>query len=363
VEVRLNTRAWGIWGRTVATCPAGGRDHRIAAEQVLLATGARERPLVFPGWRLAGVTTCANVSGRTLLAGSGPGLFPLAVKLHRRGVDVRAVVEAAPARWDHESEAYLRQHRITFRNGHLLMRAEGAERLERAVVARVDAEWRVQPATESAFDVETIVLDYGEVPRSELSRLSGCTHVRSGVDSIVPVCDEWMRTDVPGLHVAGDLCGVCGPRIAAQQGRLAGIDVALALGRLTRADAERLAQPIRTHLRRLARAREREWSAYRPGRGLFELAGPETVVCHCENVTAAEIQAAVIDASPDPAPVRGETRAGMGICQARDCARQVEALVARAAGVPLDVAPPLSVRPPVVPIPLGAIAELPLELS
>jgi hypothetical protein len=77
-----------------------------------------------------------------------------------------------------------------------------------------------------------------------------------------------------------------------------------------------------------------------------------------ENVTAATIQAAVIEASPDPAPVRGETRAGMGVCQARDCGRQIEALVAQAVGASLEVVPPLSIRPPVVPIPLSAIAEL-----
>ncbi len=106
----------------------------------------------------------------------------------------------------------------------------------------------------------------------------------------------------------------------------------------------------------------RAWSGYRVGRGIFELAQPDTLVCHCENVSAAEIQAAVIGASPDPAPVRAETRAGMGICQARDCARQIEALVAQATGVPLERVPPLSVRPPVLPIPLGAIAERPFEL-
>jgi hypothetical protein len=52
----------------------------------------------------------------------------------------------------------------------------------------------------------------------------------------------------------------------------------------------------------------------------------------------------------------------MGICQARDCVRQIEALVAQATGVPLERVPQLSVRPPVLPIPLGAIAERPFEL-
>jgi len=279
-----------------------------------------------------------------------------AAELHRRGIDVRAVVEATAAPWDDASSACLRDQGVILRNRHVVVRAEGTEHVERAVVARVDGDWRVQAATESAFEVDTILLDYGEVPCSELSRLSGCAHTRTDHDGLVPLHDDWMRTDLPGLLVAGDVSGEVWPGIAVEQGRLAGIGVALSLGRLTLAEAERLAKPVRTRLKRLALERERQWSAYRIGRGIFELAGPDTVVCHCENVTAADIQAAVIDASPDPAPVRGETRAGMGICQARDCGRQIEALVAQTAGVPLEVVPPLSVRPPVVPIPLGAIA-------
>lgn len=345
VEVRVDTSAWGIWGRTVATCPAGGRAERISAEHVLLATGARPRPVVFPGWQLPGVlwSSAVDVSGRVVVAGSGPDLASRAAELQRRGVDVRAVVDAT--------------------SGQLLVRAEGVERVERAVVARVDANWQVQPATESTSEADTILLDYGQVPCSELTRLSGCTHVRRDVDTLVPVHDEWMRTDVPGVLVAGDLCGVVGPDVAAEQGRLAGIAVALALGHIAHAEAERLAKPVRVRVQQLTVERDRHWSAYRVGHGIFELARPDTVVCHCENVTVATIQAAVLDSSPDPAPVRAETRAGMGVCQARDCGRQIEALVAQAAGVPLESVPPLSVRPPVVPIPLGAIAERPPELA
>ncbi|MBV9169127.1 MAG: FAD-dependent oxidoreductase [Chloroflexi bacterium] len=350
-DVRPNTSAWGIWGRTVATYSSGGRAERISADYVLLATGARPRPVIFPGWRTAGVTSCLDsVSGRVVMAGSGAQLVHGAVELHRRGVDVRAVIEATGAPWQVQAATYLRQRGVRLRNRHLVVRAEGRERVERAIVARVDADWRVQPRTESAIDADTIALDYGRVPCSELSRLSGCTHRRSTLDGLTPVYDEWMRTDAPGVLVAGGVCDARGLAMARAQGRLAGLSVALALGKFTVAEAERRA----TRLRRLAL--EAELAASPVGRGLFELVQPDTLVCHCENVHAAEIQAAVIGGSPDAAAVRGETRAGMGVCQARDCGRQIEALVARVAGVPMQEVPPLSVRPPVVPIPLGALA-------
>jgi hypothetical protein len=274
-------------------------------------------------------------------------------------VNVRAVFEATSAPWDPESSAYLRNAGVLLRNRHVLARAEGETRVERAVVARVDADWRVQPQSEAKFEVDAIVMDYGEVPESALSRLSPAAHARDGVDGIVPLHDGWMRTDISGLLVAGDVCGVVGPAIAAQQGSLAGIAVARALGRLSHAEAERLGKAHRARLQRLSVERQRRWSAFRVGRGVLELAQPDTMVCHCENVTAAEIRAGVIGASPEPAVVRAETRAGMGICQARDCARQIEALVGDTVGLPLEQIPPLSVRPPAVPIPLGAIAEGP----
>jgi thioredoxin reductase len=362
IEVRLNTSAWGIWARTLALYPVGGRGERISAEHVLIATGARPRPVVFPGWQLPGVTPGSEHTSRVVVAGSGPGLARRAIELHRGGVDVRAVFEATATPWDRESATYLRHAGVPLRNKHLLVRVEGDSRVERAIVARVDVDWRVQTGTETTVEADSIVLDYGEVSVSELSRLSGCTHARNAIGDLVPLYDEWMRTDQPGLLVAGDVGGVVGPAVAAEQGRLAALGVARELGHLTLGDAERLAKPVRTRLRRLLLDRERQLAAYRPGHGLLQLVTPDTVVCHCEGVTAAEIRATVIGASPDPAPVRAETRGGMGICQARDCARQIEALVAESAQVPLDQVPPLSVRPPVVPIPLGAIAERPVEV-
>src|SRR5205823_328402 len=119
-----------------------------------------------------------------------------------------------------ENAAYLRKSGVLLRNRQLLLRAEGEDRVARAVVARIDADWRPRSGTESTYDdVDSIVLDYGDVPCSELSRLSGCTHGRSGIDELAPIHDEWMRTDVPGIFVAGDVCGVVGPATAAAQGR------------------------------------------------------------------------------------------------------------------------------------------------
>jgi len=96
------------------------------------------------------------------------------------------------------------------------------------------------------------------------------------------------------------------------------------------------------------------------GRGIYDLADDGTVVCRCEEVTLGEIRAALAAFPADAQGVKEYTRAGMGLCQGRMCARQVAAEVARAARVPIGCVAPASVRPPVKPLPIAAVAaEMP----
>jgi hypothetical protein len=95
---------------------------------------------------------------------------------------------------------------------------------------------------------------------------------------------------------------------------------------------------------------------HRVGPGIYELATPETVVCRCEEVTRGQLDAA-IEATADIAVVKGFTRAGMGMCQARNCQRQVAALIAQRHRRPLASIPLATPRPPVRPVPIGAVAD------
>src|SRR4051794_6329280 len=86
-----------------------GRTGRILARSVVLATGAYDRPLAFPGWTLPGVLTAGGAQAlakgqgvlpgeRVLLAGAGPFLLPVARQLRLGGAHVVAVVEATHRR-------------------------------------------------------------------------------------------------------------------------------------------------------------------------------------------------------------------------------------------------------------------------
>ena len=93
------------------------------------------------------------------------------------------------------------------------------------------------------------------------------------------------------------------------------------------------------------------------GPGLYELATPDTVICRCEERTAAELDATIGDGVEDPNLLRALSRIGMGRCQGRNCASHVAAAIARRTGCAVEEIAPATVRPPIKPVSVAAIAE------
>lgn len=394
-DIRTSTVVWGIWDRQVAYVRESRNSGVIDAQCVILATGAFDRPVAFPGWTLPGVMmaggakSLAQTQGvlpgrRILVAGSGPLILALSAELQKLGAHLVLVVEAASrpgvasalrlAARARGNEVLLAdairywtrlfRHQIPFMYSSMVVRAEGDGQVQQAIVARVDKDWHVVPGTETKLKVDTICLGYGFQASSELSRLCGCRQ-RFDEDQggYIPVRDEWMRTTVPGVLAAGDGSGIGGSRIAIEEGRLAGIAAAIELGRITRAQAADRARPIRRRLRLMQRFREILEDMYRVGPGSYDLATADTIVCRCEDVTAGELERIIAaDDVADPNVVKSLTRAGMGLCQGRMCARQVGALIARHTGVAIAQVRPAVIRPPVEPVLIGAIADERVEV-
>ena len=193
---------------------------------------------------------------------------------------------------------------------------------------------------------------FGWQPEDRLARLAGCDFTGSAYIDPWTTRDAWMRTCVSGVLVAGDAGGIVGEPAALDQGRLAGLAAAVDAGSVHADQAQRRARPIQ---RRLSQVPRRE----RPPDGLLAVADSDTVICPCEGVTAGQLTERLFPGTVEPAGVIAETRATMGVCQGRQCATLVAVTIARHAGVALDDIPPITPRPPVVPIPLGAIAERP----
>jgi len=392
VEVLADTVVWAIWDREAFVCRHDREVRRILARTIIIAPGAYDRPVPFPGWTLPGVITAGGAHSlvkvfrvspgrRILMAGSGPLSLAFAAELKHHGANVIMLTEAcrrptvasilrllqaSPGNTSSLVEGlqylgYLRAHRVPVRWSTMICRAEGDASVERAVITRVDPDWRTIPGSEDVLDVDAICLGYGLFPSNELTRLCGCAHSydeqRGGM---IAWRDEWMRSSVPGILVAGDGAGVSGVATAIEEGRVAGLAAAVDTGHLGADAATAFVQRAHARLRRQRRFRGALDRMYRVGPGVYDLADDSTVICRCEEVTLGDIKAALTTCPVDTQGVKDYTRAGMGLCQGRVCGRQVAAEVARVARVPIGSVAPNSVRPPVKPLPIAAVAaEMP----
>jgi NADPH-dependent 2,4-dienoyl-CoA reductase/sulfur reductase-like enzyme len=327
--------------RIFAEAPDGARV--VTAKRLVLATGARELFLPFPGWTLPGVMGAggaqallksgASVAGRTaVVGGSGPLLLPVAASLAKAGAEVALVAEQAGmasvagfgvrlARFPGkllEAARYRSAFLDTpYRSGTWVAQARGAGRVETAVVT--DG----RDSYEMACDL--VAVAFGLVPNTELARLLGCQLSRTGVR-----VDADQQTTAPGVFCAGEPCGVAGVDVAIAEGEIAGL---AASGDKAR---RRALEGARASGRALAARMER---AFRPRPELRSLARPDTIVCRCED---APVSALASCASAREAKL--VSRAGMGPCQGRVCGPALEFLF----GWDSD-----TVRPPARPALLG----------
>jgi D-hydroxyproline dehydrogenase subunit alpha len=356
----------------------------VWARRVVFATGAYDRSLPFPGWDLPGVVTPgaaqallkgAGVAAgsRMVVAGAGPFLLPVAIGLLESGVRVAGVYEAGdPLRYARRpgaiaagklGEAFgyaakLAQHRVPYRTRHAVVAARGEPSLSSVEVVRLDRRGRPVAGSRRTVACDAVAVGYGFTPQLELPLALGCG-TRLDVDgSLVLEVDVAGRTTVPDVYAAGEVTGVGGATLALTEGRLVGVVVALAAGRPSPYPEPELTRLLqrRAGQRRFAQLMH---EVHAPPAGWTSWLAPDTVVCRCEEVPLARIQAAVDDqGATDARTVKNLCRAGMGWCQGRICGYATAALTARRCRRQLatDDLAAFARRPIAHPITLGELA-------
>jgi D-hydroxyproline dehydrogenase subunit alpha len=387
IQVFTDTLVWAAFEPTVLEIYRGGKCQQISAGRIVVATGAYDRPMAFPGWTLPGVITSGAAQtllknqwvlpgSRVLMAGTGPFQLPVAAHLVKAGATVVALLEASkvsagwitrvPAVWKHlgkvrEAQDYLGtllKARIDMRPGWTVLEARGTDQVEEAVIVQMDDDWHPVAGTEKTLEVDTICLGFGFVPSLQLPRLLGCNSVwDADLTTWVTNHDVDQRTSVSEVFVAGETTGIGGHDVAIGEGAVAGVKAAADLGRLSVDEAEKRLAKVRGDLKN-----QREFADYlnktfsiKPG--IYELVRDDTLICRCEEVTAAEIARAAAEWNGSLRTIKQLTRAGLGNCQGRICGSLVAQIAARASGKSVEEVGLDTPRPPIKPIPLAAIAE------
>ncbi len=312
---------------------------------LVLATGARERFLPFPGWTLPGVVGAGglqamvkggySVSGkRVVIAGTGPLLVAVAVHLRKFGAKVVCIAEQTTRRRMLSFAAGLLRHpakllqgaryqaallRVPYRMGCWPVSVDGSGTVSSVRLTNGRHTW------DEACDL--LACGFHLVPNTELAALLGCT-----LDGDCVTVDRQEQTSIPKVFCVGEPTGVAGVDAALVEGEIAGLVIAAK----TREAAALYGR----------RDRERSFglrlgNAFRLRAEMQGLAGPDTIVCRCEDVTLKQLKG-----HSSWTDAKLQTRCGMGACQGRICGPAVQTLFGWRAS---------SVRPPIFPVPVSAL--------
>jgi NADPH-dependent 2,4-dienoyl-CoA reductase/sulfur reductase-like enzyme len=322
-------------------------------DKLVLATGARERFLPFPGWTLSNVMGAGGLDAmvrgglrirgkRVIVAGTGPLLLAVSAHLAKNGAEILAVCEQAPlsqlARfamsmlgepaklW--QGAGYSRAFMpLRFKAGCWVVAAYGDDRVRRVTLRQGGRQWDVE--------CDYLACGFHLVPNNELPALLGC-RIAEGLVAT----NEAMRTSVDDIFCAGEPTGIGGVDVSLLEGQIAG---------LTAAGCEdQVKSLIRRHRARLGFVKALA-EGCRLDPQLRTMTTAETLVCRCEDVRFGALQhyAGWRDG-------KLHTRCGMGPCQGRICGSATEFLLGWGADAP---------RPPVFPARISSLAPLTFETA
>ena len=381
-----NTLVWGIFEDHTLAFARNGSSSKLGFKHLLVATGAYDRPVPFPGWTLPGIFTAGGAQKlvklervlpgqNILLAGTGPLQLVLADQILKAGGKIVAILEAGNftqnwllglkgvwGNWDFLMEGlrYLRSIQkagVPLLRNHMILEARGDGKIEEAVIAKVDENWRPKRNTLRSVEVDTICLGYGLVSSTELTMLAECEHqydLRLG--GYIPLRKENMETSVPGIYAVGDGAGVAGRKAAIEEGCIAGISVASALSYVSYANAVEQIRPHRKKLNKINRFRKILDDISLPRKGLYELASDDTVICRCEEVTLKQLKAALADETIQIKDFKRMARMGMGPCEGRMCGPAVIEMMRHRLKASVEDVGCLKPRPSIKPVALGVLA-------
>ena len=322
----------------LAETPSGKT--RIEYQKLILATGARERFLPFPGWTLPNVFGAAGLQAlvkggfsvgkkRVVVAGTGPLLLVVAAYLASKGARVIGVCEQTtnrkldrfalglwrtPAKFVQGVALRSRLPLVPYYRNSWITAAHGSSELQSITLKRFGKTTEVE--------CDMLACGFHLVPNTELAQLLGC----SLLDGFVAV-DDFQETSIPDVYCAGEPTGIGGVEASLVEGKIAGFAAA------EEWDRARTLFGTREKTKAFAKALDK---AFELRDELKTLAESSTIVCRCEDV-----QYGKLTAYKDSRTAKLQTRCGMGACQGRICGAAVEFLFGWNDS---------SVRPPIFPV-------------
>lgn len=328
-----------------------GRTQQLTARQIIVATGAMERPFPIPGWHLPGVMSAGSaqvmlksdglVRDGAVFAGTGPLLYLIVAQYLRLGVKVKALVDTTPkknyVRSMLEISGALSTPAMLVKGLGLMneIRKSGAEVYRFAEDLKVigsdvaaGVSFRVSDTSHEIVS-DHVFLHQGVIPNLNMTRALGLQHAWCEQQLCwKPVIDRWGQSSQSFVSVAGDSSGIVGADSAAAMGRVCALRQLVNLGLVDEQQAVNEAADDLRFMARQQRFRRFIDCLYRPIEQHRKPVDDDTVVCRCEERTVKDLKQGFAQGGRDPNQLKSQTRCGMGPCQGRMCGHTVSELLA-----------------------------------
>ncbi len=225
VEVWLGSTALAVFGDGVVGVLRRDRYVLVRPSILLVATGAREKALAFPGNTLPGVygagafQTLVNrdlvkAADRLFIVGGGNVGLIAGYHALQAGIDVVGLVEALPECGGYKvHKDKLARMGVPIHTSHTILSANGDGRVESVTISGVDGSFRRVPGTERSYACDTVLIAVGLDPVDEFLRSA--------------------REAGLATYAAGDAEEIAEASAAIFSGKIRGLEIARALGRST----------------------------------------------------------------------------------------------------------------------------------
>mgnify|MGYP000008258782 CR=1 FL=1 len=368
LDYRPGRLVWNAEGGVVdAICD--GQPERVPYTHLIVATGATDRVLPFPGWTTPGVFTlgaaqialkyqaCA-IGERVVFAGTGPLLYLVAYQYMKAGVHVAAVLDTTPLRQQAMAaprmlrlptllakglyyRTKLRLAGVPIRTGIRIASVDGTDRVERI-------HWK-DGATQHSIACDAVGFGYALRPETQLADLLGCEFVFDPLNrAFVPTFDAARRSSQPGVYLAGDGAGIMGADAAELSGERAALAVIEDCGKSV--SAARVAT-LEKALARIASFRAALEQAFPFPEDWADTCDDATLLCRCEEISVGAFRAEIQrNGLSEINRAKAFTRVGMGRCQGRMCGAAACEILAHAAGKDIAAVGRIRAQAPIKPI-------------
>ena len=377
-------RVWSVSSDLVVSTVGPNGLSSWHARSLIIANGALERIIPFPGWTIPGVIGLAAstillksqyvLPGQsTVVAGCGPLLIAVANGIIKSGGKVSAIIDlnsksdwikAFPKLLSRPDQLFkgmswfanIMKAGIKLYGGHAVTNTKQVDNVLRISIAPINSAGSILDSkNQKIVEGDCLAIGHGLFPSTEITRLLKAKHIYDPLKGgWVPLIDDDFRSSIPGVYIAGDATGISGAFSAVQKGRIAGM---AAVRDLNVMSSQKYKAKIKSELIILKKNENFGKAAvrlmkFRPE--LIQTITSETIVCRCEDVFRSEIDEAIESGARDLNQLKAWTRCGMGPCQGRTCSEAIEAILASKVGS-RELAGQWTGRTPLRPVPIEQI--------